>query len=453
VITVNMGDLDVANNDKAKLVKGDQWLDAWQTLMGWSGDRVLSYATVLEDRKPGGPNFNSVAFSLDDQVSGKVDFYNQTTVRMFMAALFLGLYWVAAGPAGAAVLKYYKVSHWGWWIFGATVLAASGLAMLVVSAFRLERVDMKHQTLVMGTANAVGDVSLVSYYGIFAPVEGQVQLALPETAGLAYLAPFCPQVEKVEQYADPQTYVMDNTSLLSLKVPFRSTLKKMQARWTGPLKMEFDVTGLEVKQGGRDAKGWLPPTIAGQIINKTGYKLHDIEVIIPGDASVPDGKGVNDVIPDAIASINELKDGETFELAGAESKMLNGLPNYPGALGKYVAATARRYASEHATGMSGSIRLDPSDEGLSREAYPVDFLNVFLEHRAAQPLTSEDRMEFERQLTRLMDRSKNWRTSRAIVIAHAGSEAEGVASPLPVSVAGREVRGSGEILFTWVVDR
>ena len=51
-----------------------------------------------------------------------------TSTRILVAILFLAVYWFLAGPVGHLVLRAYRVVHWSWWVFGATVVAATGVA-------------------------------------------------------------------------------------------------------------------------------------------------------------------------------------------------------------------------------------------------------------------------------------------------------------------------------------
>ena len=85
-----------------------------------------------------------------------------------------------------------------------------------------------------------------------------------------------------QQYAIP---VHDDPQPVSVHIPFRSTLKKLQARWVGELKggiggsvrlIEFKIT---IKKGGpKKGDETRKGVIAGNLVNNTGEDLKDIYI-------------------------------------------------------------------------------------------------------------------------------------------------------------------------------
>ena len=149
--------------------------------------------------------------------------------------LFLAVYWLAAGPVGYLVLRYYKVIHWSWWIFGATVVLAAGAAGAVVTFLQLTNYDLRHQTVVLGMVGN-REATALGYYGVYAPRSGPIAVSQPEGAGMNYLAPLCvPTFLDVRPFADPQSYQVWNEKANEVMPVFRNTLKKMQGRWTGAM--------------------------------------------------------------------------------------------------------------------------------------------------------------------------------------------------------------------------
>jgi len=453
-----------------ELLTPRQWLAFWQKTAGWPGAMLTEADYVAYDKVVRGsyagaaagdeflPNPNYAA--LDSGVAGAIDFTRQTAVRLLLAFGFLAVYWCLAGPVSHLVLRHYHVAHWSWWIFGAVVIGASAAAVLVVEALRLENYDVKHRTYVMGSVNE-SEASVVGYYGIFAPVNGNVSLELPAATGLTYLAPFNePRFEGGTSFVDPQHYDINddllqgasesNLAKWGIRVPFRSTLKKMQGRWVGPTTCKLAATNLRAvyKTG---LSSTHPPLayLEGKLTNQTPYPLKDISIIAMVDGVPPGAMPIIEDSRDTIFDATSLAPGATLDLATMLTKR-------QGNLWSNLDSVGIEFASSHRLGMSTGS--DPVKTLAGLEKHQEELLNILLDTRPpggdrawnVGGLTqSAARVEFKRHFTRLIDRSQSLRASGLLIIAHAGDPEHGVASPIPIKVAGKDIPGTGEILFTW----
>ncbi len=113
---------------------------------------------------------------LGEDIPLLVDVTEITEVRILIAILFLAVYWLAAGPVGYFILRWYKVVHWSWWVFGGTVVLAAGAAGVVVMFLRLTNYDLRHKTFVLGAVNG-REVSAVGYYGALVPTSGNIEIS------------------------------------------------------------------------------------------------------------------------------------------------------------------------------------------------------------------------------------------------------------------------------------
>ena len=131
-----------------------------------------------------------------------------------------------------------------------------------------------------------------SRIGLYIPRDGDQTIAMPGTAtdAISYITPLQIHPEYVvatdfpaaQQYAIP---VHDDPQPVSVHIPFRSTLKKLQTRWVGELKggiggsvrlIAFNVTIKkgDPKHGEITKKG----VIAGNLVNNTGEDQKEIYV-------------------------------------------------------------------------------------------------------------------------------------------------------------------------------
>ena len=184
----------------------------WNQLAGWQGQRSYdgrqTMRFYLEKEKTNQAPVNAREFKLGGMISTQIDVTEETAVPVPGGGFCFGrLYWLAAGPIGHLVLRYYKVVHWSWWIFGATVVVAAGAAGVVVMFLQLTTYDLRHRTVVLGTVGNK-DVAVVGFYGVFAPTSGALSVSQPGSeGGMNYLVPLCvPTYEGVKPFADPQSY-------------------------------------------------------------------------------------------------------------------------------------------------------------------------------------------------------------------------------------------------------
>ncbi len=437
---VTLVTIDMARPEIESMMSPENWLSFWQTVAGWSG-RVYSAAQIEQMTKNDNytpPSSYSRAM-LDKGISAEVDLVSVTSWRLLLAVLFLGAYWIVAGPGMDVLLRRYHRPHWSWWFFGAVVMAAVVMAVLFASLLRLEREDMRHRTFVAGT---VGDshATVLSYMGVFAPTNSHVPLGLPE--GIGYLAPLNePAFQDVQTFADPQSYFLPiDPQNEQLSIPFRSTLKKLQARWTGQIADGFEGSGVTIRKI-RDASEIATKLqIEGTLINRTRYEFTDVKLVAVSD----DPRDY--ISPSTVFDLPENATWRPGQPLVLERDTIRRKPE----LKTYLKAAGQKIATRGA-GIPEIVQNKNDAEKVDVKL-PEELLATLLDMREGEPFNDPaGRVEFVRQLTRQADRSAALRAARLMLIAHAGSTGQGVVSPLALRVGDKTLRGSGQVTYAYVI--
>lgn len=459
--------LDVCHPElKAKLGERD-WISFWTRAAGWrqrtpEASGFFTAAQVDQNRKlevqrpqPLGLNqtiekmpTNPTPIKLGTAIPQDVDVKDVTVVRILVALAFLALYWLLAGPVGHMILRQYKVMQWSWWIFGGVVVVATAIAGGVVLVLHVKAYDVRHRTFVLGTVNGKS-ATAVSFYGIYAPVSGPVDIRLAEgSGGLNYVAPMCmPTPDTVKSYADPQSYDLSAEAPWQVSPVFRNTLKKMQGRWTGPM---AGITGsAQFVAGSEDAQRML----AGSLTNNSGYELRDVQLIV----HVPSLSHSSDVQDrDLLYQLGRgWRSGETVDLATdlkLDTLTYGPLGPQPVSVNNALEVMGWKIGGEHKNvkfGMMKQGRPKTDEEtALEQRGWPRDDLLYLLgDARNIDYLDDSDRCELVRGVGRMTECTKALHAAGALVVAYA----ENVRSPTPLIVNGKPVEGKGSVTFAWTL--
>ena len=271
VLTFNAG-----NPDMEAALTAHNWIEFWNLVAGWQSGTILTAGEYEEARKhdPDVVANSPRQIELGGDITSLVDVTEVTQVRILVSVLFLGLYWLLAGPIGHLILRHYRVGHWSWWIFGGTVVVATGIAGVVVFFLHVTQYEVRHKSFVLGTVNS-REVTVAGFYGVYAPLSGGVQLQqpdLPNAGAMNYLVPLSiPTSDEIKPFADPQSYDISVEHPATISPIFRSTLKKMQGRWTGNLP-GIDGSAAFTKDAAHE--------LQGELVNNSGYDLEDVRLVV-----------------------------------------------------------------------------------------------------------------------------------------------------------------------------
>ena len=223
------------------------WRYVWDRVFDWNEP-----TEIPEDYKPPESNDNWVmadrAIDLGATYDQKGMDLNATAALLLSIAGFsFVVYWIVAGPGLYLVLAARKKANLSWFVFGATAVAATVLTSLLVKLVVRGPPELAHVSVVRyatGEPNGVID----SRFGLYIRQDGPKTIGLGEAAPheVSYITPFSipPQYasdsEELSAYLQYQLPVPDATDAVAVTIPYRSTLKKLQAHWVGQAKATID---------------------------------------------------------------------------------------------------------------------------------------------------------------------------------------------------------------------
>lgn len=475
MVTIDASDPEI----NAKLAAGaggqetanKSWMLFWSAAAGWPlPDKVFTARDANMQNVDVAPS--SAKIELGRNISAEVDVRDVTEVRVLVAVLFLALYWLIAGPLGHAVLRSYKVVHWSWWIFGGIVLAATSVAGIVVFYLHVSTYDVRHRSFVLGTVGS-DEVTVDSFYGIYAPTSGAVEIKQKAGEGMNYLAPLCmPTTDEVKPYADPQSYSIWSEHSAAVSPVFRSTLKKMQGRWTGHL---GGISGSA--QYTRDPEHVL----RGTLTNNTGYTLEDAEIEVYFPSLEPPNWAIfrnldwHGATPGATYRFTlgrQWKPGESIDLEKSLTLQLKaqgtsfapaaGAPKVlePGHV-EDLLEVAGWGMSQAGEGSGSPIFMTQESITSLADRTPWNphltdagfLMNFLADERNPDPLRYFDHRSIVRGFERVTDCTKELHAAGALLLARAGdiNNSDFVRSPVALSVNNRNVDGKGDVQFAYAL--
>jgi hypothetical protein len=427
VVTMDLGLNAIEQADR--ITNNVLMLHLWPRLLGWPGEfmNASQYKIFEATHKDGVGTPQRV--NVDEDLPASVDLSRQTSIRIVASLLFLGIYWLVAGPGSFLVLRVTKRIKWSWWIFGATVVVASGFAVLAVNLLRLEQVEVRHVTYLAGRSDSpeVRGTALVS---IYAPINGNVRVQMAE-GSQGYITPLCnPFTLANAGFADPQQYAQENDKTGQIDVPLRSTVKKLQATWLAPSPIKIDG---HLTQGRGGVEGWLE--------NRTGMVLKDVQVICGWDAPRPVAIQVRAL--DKPWSANQRLQLDTFAPRTSSSLAKAGYLPLDRLL-TIVGLRMNKGTNLHALELDLPTIDDSAKYIFSQQTAPQLLLGALAGWRRPDPMLEKNRVALTRNWIRSLDQSGQVFSRRVVVIAQAES-------PLPwkLKVNGTEQTGQGTTVIYW----
>jgi hypothetical protein len=192
-------------------------------------------------------------------------------------AFFIG-YWILAGPGGFGFLVVRQRQQQSWVLFAATALAATLVTVALVKLVLGGAPQLRHISIVRIAPNQPAVV--YSRFGLYIPRDGRqrLQLAAPAEGWSSAMSAFArhPLLENEfpdDNGPDYDVPVQDEAAdgPLALDVPYRSTLKRFEAQWAGNLPQYIQGTPVLTA-------GAIP--VKGVLKNKTGKSLTDVFIAV-----------------------------------------------------------------------------------------------------------------------------------------------------------------------------
>ncbi|MGH7179345.1 MAG: hypothetical protein ACREJC_18355, partial [Tepidisphaeraceae bacterium] len=215
------------------------WPFIWDRVLGLRNDPlIITSKTTDADRAPYAP---APAIDVGPALLQKaMDLGAKSLLLTALAVAFFIGYWLVAGPGIYAYLVTRRRTNLSWFMFATAALAATLLTVVLVRVTLRGKPELAHLTLVRGAPGQ--PASAFSRFGLYIPRDGVQTIELKDMAPntVAALTAFAihPQhLTKAPSNPGPE-YVVNIHDASSaepalIRVPFRSTLKKFEAEWSG----------------------------------------------------------------------------------------------------------------------------------------------------------------------------------------------------------------------------
>jgi hypothetical protein len=265
------------------------WTSVWDRVFDWRQDTVTPMMAELGVER--GNWQAKTAYARYGEGTGSVDLSSATLKGMelptrgaalvSLAVLFFIVYLAVAGPGSYLVLSRRKLASLSWPAFAICAGAATLLTIFLVGLVLRGKPDMAHVTVVRV---APGEDALVhAQVGLYIPRDGAQRIELRDTSAQrqSYVMPYPMHkrfmgeasefLSSIEYEVQIPSMARDASEPLpQIAVPYRSTLKKLQAKWVGSSKATVE---------GRAALAPWPPMPYGVAVNRLGVNLHSVWMI------------------------------------------------------------------------------------------------------------------------------------------------------------------------------
>ncbi|MEM1012632.1 MAG: hypothetical protein AAGI46_10495 [Planctomycetota bacterium] len=241
------------------------WTDLWARIFD-TGDRP-----VLDPSDQERARFETAAqrdFATAPQADATLAARGAALVTL--AVVFFIVYWLVAGPGVFFFLKRRKKASMTWWFYGAIGLGAAGMTVLLTGLVLRGPAELRHVSVMR--AGPMAERAIFSDLGLYIPREGAQALEVRREDDPAdgYLTPLIPPRDRsLKGRASPVTYDVALAGRAEVTVPYRSSLKKFESRTSAPAMAGLEGT-LRLPSDSR-----YP---VGQLVNATGYELVNVHV-------------------------------------------------------------------------------------------------------------------------------------------------------------------------------
>jgi hypothetical protein len=251
-----------------------RWPIIWDRVFGWNNGTIIGPSEPeMAAYTPVGEAVPATKFLFEG-----TDQEGKGAGLVGIAILFFVLYWIVAGPGSYFYLANRKRKELSWFIFGAAAIGAAAITPLLVRVVLHGGPELKHTSIAQTAAGE--HTHILSRIGLYIPRDGMQTISLSDTAADAQsiLSPLIlhPNAVDKDTFPSSQEYtvaVHDPDQPVTIDVPFRTTLKKLQAQWVGDL--QGGIAGSAKLQNPSNT-GTIGSYIAGTLTNQTGYDLYNV---------------------------------------------------------------------------------------------------------------------------------------------------------------------------------
>ncbi len=447
-----------------------QWPVVWNKVFGWADKPLVVNSEVPQWKRdlwrdPRG------AGDLGKSLIGGMDLGSTSLWLITVAVVFFIAYWLVAGPGSFIFLAARSKATSSWFVFTAAALVFTLLTVALVKLVLRGPPELKHMSLVRDTHGQPTNV--YSRFGLYIKRDGEQTLQITDTAPgtVADLTAFAIHPKHLGEGAPNDigpTYQVQTSDAASedgatVRMPYRSTLKKLEAEWSGDHQAIGMTGGIE----GTPKLADVSKFIEGKLTNGTGRKLKDVMIAFRWQ---PEMGKYDSQQGDWVLYIPEWNAGTTLDLekeyntwTDDKGKVHKPVPRLGFQVPEFNGAEARpqhgykvRARLEESKGW-GETWQDAITGGITGDE-AVDFqhslwmLSFFdrlvpTEKDVAQ---NKGRIELLRRSARRFDVSAALGAGAMVIVAQSDPDAPNPL-PMPLNVEGDRVTGNGETLYQFVV--
>ena len=443
----DFGDKQVISTGQSRYIG---WQAIWDRTMDWRNDTLISVASNFQ--KP--PDMYSTGtqnkVDLSKSVLAGMELPRRGAALVALAmVLFIG-YWLVAGPGSYFFLLARRRSQYSWVAFAVCAFGATALTAAVVKLVLRGPPQLQHVTFVHIGPDR--ETVAQSQFGLYIPRDGNQHIELADIAPkrFSYIIPYPIHPDHIVETAEFPAYkeyeiaMRDRNSAEApaIDVPYRSTLKKFQARWIG------------TSSGGIDGKASLVDVdgrVSGKLTNNTGHDLRLVFLIFTRQADLPYQNPDDEMIAlrDPSDGRGSWPNGVTIDLADISKNLsivnLSGSEGKAGMRGMLNQGWMAAWGEDFRSSIGSSDRYDKDDRAA--------LLMTIFDRLRPGKLTKDnnerqERYELLRRAGRQFDASNAVSAGQMLIFAKAEDAAP---LPFPMKVEGEQVKGEGVVYYQVIV--
>jgi len=346
-----------------------------------------------------------------------------------------------------------------WFVFGLWAFIATAMTLAVVRVLLRGSPEIRHQTFVR---MAPGEEAIVhSRIGLYIPRDGYQTIELKDTAKdvTSYITPFNvhPAYWTNTDYPAAQDYsipIHDDPQPVKIVVPYRSTLKKLQAQWVGDLQGGVVGRPVLVPFTNPAPNSNKPPEgyIGGKVTNQTGADLKNVYFAFNYLTAQEEGVRSQDLV----LKIPEWKKDQTIDLYD-EFNHFAGLiypssdtsaKNRKGPIDNWAMYWARNFGTGSMFSSQNDSRADDFDSS-DRKSFAVMSLIDRIPPDKNEGEGDHQRIEYLRRGGHDLNMAAAVAAGQLVILAE--SKDHDLPLPFPLLVEGDKVAGEGVILYQFVL--
>ena len=432
------------------------WPRVWEAVLGTASKPTVS-PEGADKQQYQAASYREMGASVLDAMN----LSGRATALVGVTILFFIGYWLIAGPGTYFFLRYRRRATLSWFWFGAVALGATAVTLGLVKLILRGDPEVKHISLVRIDADRNQTAMAISRLGVYVPRDGPQAIALTDTDRRlpSTITPF-PIHPSLHAARDGDKYLFpapieyavpvptgDEPAAPTIRVPFRTTQKRLRADWFGPRDERIEGTA-SLRSTGRGG------TIAGVLKNTTGTTLRNVYLAFRHRTQTGEPTD-NMMYVDHWNAGDPLDLGATYnptgEMTAAQITVGHDVrPNDRFA----VRGTFKEWAALFGTGLTAGAMDTPVLQNDLGEHVPVSVPVLSLFGRLPPAENPQDgktyavsRVDLHRSGVRDWDASNALLAGQLVIVA----QADQVPVPVPMTIDGDKVVGDGTTIYQFVL--